>query len=118
MAIDALTETIQSLHDATASCPKRHGKKAHISTPYRWTTIGCRGVVLESIQIGGTRCTSREALARFFQRLTARVMAIPQQSECSRADTPNDIEQQLDSLGIQTRSHPLLGEALRNPTNE
>jgi hypothetical protein len=27
-------------------------------------------VVLESIQVGGTRCTSREALARFFRRLT------------------------------------------------
>jgi hypothetical protein len=32
---------------------------------------GCKGVVLESIEIGGTRCTSREALARFFERLTA-----------------------------------------------
>jgi hypothetical protein len=27
---------------------------------------------LESLQVGGTRCTSREALARFFQRLTDR----------------------------------------------
>jgi hypothetical protein len=27
-------------------------------------------VILESIQVGGTRCTSREALARFFRRLT------------------------------------------------
>jgi hypothetical protein len=28
-------------------------------------------VILESIQIGGTRCTSKEALARFFRRLTS-----------------------------------------------
>jgi hypothetical protein len=70
--IDPLAETLISLADAAKSCPKRRGgKKTHVSCIYRWTTVGCRGVVLESIQIGGTRCTSHEALARFFARLTA-----------------------------------------------
>ena len=69
--IDPNSETLISLAEAARSLPRRRGgKRPHVSCLYRWTTSGCRGVVLESIQVGGTRCTSREALARFFQRLT------------------------------------------------
>ena len=69
--IDPNTETLISLAEAAGSLPRRRaGKKAHLSCVYRWTTAGCRGIILESIQVGGTRCTSREALARFFRRLT------------------------------------------------
>lgn len=70
--IDPNVETILSLSGAAKDLPaRRGGKRPHVSCLYRWTTAGCRGVVLESIQIGGTRCTSREALGRFFRRLTA-----------------------------------------------
>ncbi len=69
--IDPNTEALISLADAAKSCPaRRGGKRPHLSCLYRWTVSGCKGIVLESIQIGGTRCTSREALARFFERLT------------------------------------------------
>lgn len=69
--IDALSETLISLTEAAKLLPaRRGGKRVHVSCAYRWTNTGCRGVILESIQIGGTRCTSREALARFFDRLT------------------------------------------------
>jgi hypothetical protein len=69
--IDALSEQIISLTDAARILPaRRGGKRVHVSCVYRWTKSGCRGVILESIQIGGTRCTTREALARFFDRLT------------------------------------------------
>ncbi len=71
MAIEPSTEELISLAEAARLLPaRRAGKRPHVSCIYRWTTSGCKGVVLESIQIGGTRCTSREALARFFQRLT------------------------------------------------
>ncbi|NLE37136.1 MAG: DUF1580 domain-containing protein [Pirellulaceae bacterium] len=71
MAIDPNTENIISLTEAAQSLPRRRaGKKPHLSCLYRWSTTGCRGVVLETIQVGGTRCTSKEALARFFRRLT------------------------------------------------
>ncbi len=71
MAIDPNSEHLVSLNEAAKSLPRRRaGKKVHTSCCYRWTTAGCRGVVLESIQIGSTRCTSKEALARFFRRLT------------------------------------------------
>lgn len=70
--IDPTAETLLSLTDAARTLPRRRaGKKVSTSCLYRWTLSGCRGVILESIQIGGTRCTSKEALARFFGRLTA-----------------------------------------------
>ena len=69
--IDPNTEQLLSLPDAAALVPpRRASKNCARSTVYRWTTAGCRGVILESVQIGGTRCTSKEAMARFYQRLT------------------------------------------------
>ena len=69
--IDPSSEYLISLADAAGELPRRRaGKRPHVSCLYRWTNFGCRGVVLESIQVGGTRCTSREALARFFDRLS------------------------------------------------
>ena len=69
--IDPNTETLLSLHDAAHLLPRRRqGKPVHVSCIYRWTTSGCRGVVLESLQIGARRCTSCEALARFYAALS------------------------------------------------
>lgn len=69
--IDVSSEALVALSVVPRYLPRRRGgKKPHVSCIYRWTTSGCRGVVLESVQVGGTRCTSREALARFFERLT------------------------------------------------
>jgi hypothetical protein len=69
--IDPNSETLLSLAGAACSLPvRRGGKRPHVSCLYRWTVSGCRGVILESIQCGGTRCTSKEALARFFEALT------------------------------------------------
>lgn len=86
MAIDPNTEAPISLTAAARSLPRRRaGKKPHVSCIYRWTVSGCRGVILESIQIGGTRCTSREALARFFQRLTQQAGLAPVEKHRSPA---------------------------------
>jgi hypothetical protein len=69
--IDPNTETLVSLAEAAKSlAARRQGKRPRVSCLYRWTKAGCKGVVLESLQCGGTRCTSKEALARFFRRLT------------------------------------------------
>ena len=69
--IDITTETLLTLTQAAHELPRRRrGRKTHVSSLYRWTAAGCRGVILETIQVGGTRCTSREALQRFFERLT------------------------------------------------
>ncbi|MCC7421910.1 MAG: DUF1580 domain-containing protein [Planctomycetaceae bacterium] len=72
MGIDPSVEEAITLPQATKLLPhRRGGKKANVATLYRWTSTGCKGVKLEFIQIGGSRCTSREALHRFFERLTA-----------------------------------------------
>jgi hypothetical protein len=69
--IDSASETLITLIQAADELPRRRrGPKTHISTLFRWSTAGCRGVVLETIQVGRTRCTSREALQRFFERLS------------------------------------------------
>jgi Protein of unknown function (DUF1580) len=77
--IDTTVEAPIPLTQAADDLPRRRrGRKTHVSTLFRWSTAGCRGVVLETIQVGGTRCTSREALQRFFERLSepARVGAV------------------------------------------
>jgi hypothetical protein len=69
--IDISTETVVSLTEATRHLPQRRaGKRPNVATIYRWTNEGCRGVRLEYVMVGATRCTSVEALQRFFDRLT------------------------------------------------
>ena len=83
--IDPNTETLVSLAEAAKSLPvRRKGKRPHVSCLYRWTKSGCKGVVLESLQCGGTRCTSKEALARFFQALTYADSSEPRRSPTRR----------------------------------
>jgi hypothetical protein len=68
--IDIQNEQVISLTQGTKVLPgRRGGKRPHVATLYRWAQRGHRGVVLETIQIGGTKCTSVEALQRFFNRL-------------------------------------------------
>jgi hypothetical protein len=69
--IDVAAENVISLAEAARLLPaRRAGKRAHVSCIYRWTVAGCRGIKLESIQVGGTRCTSRAALQAFCNALT------------------------------------------------
>ena len=71
--IDIQSEAVVSLTEAAKSkhLPRRRqGKRPHVATLFRWATRGCRGIVLETIQCGGTRCTSVQALQRFFERCT------------------------------------------------
>lgn len=52
---------------------QRNGKRLDLSTIYRWTQNGCtragRTIRLESVMQGGTRVTTRQAVARFFAAL-------------------------------------------------
>ena len=96
-------EVIISLKDAAEMLPKRRGGKCvNVSTLYRWTTIGCRGAVLASIQIGGTRCTSKQALQQFFEQLTAGCQPRPCQPRLSsRRDRRRlQAERRLDDVGV------------------
>jgi hypothetical protein len=105
--IDSQTETILTFADAAKTLPKRRaGKKPNIATFYRWISQGVKGIRLEYIVIGGTRCTSREALQRFFDRLTELAESgrapIPQPAKLS-AQRQREIaaaEKRLQAAGI------------------
>jgi hypothetical protein len=97
--IDALNEELLSLADAAKLLPRRRGgRKVHIATLYRWTTTGCKDIVLESTQVGGTRCTTKEALARFFQRLAEGSGA--QRHTTAREHDQMIVEKKLDAMGL------------------
>ena len=64
--ISIADEKLIPLRDAPKHLPPRpNGKRLHVSAFYRWITRGVRGILLESIRIGGTTYTSLEALQRF-----------------------------------------------------
>jgi hypothetical protein len=99
MPIDITTERVVTFREAAKEyCPRRrHGRKPHISTFYRWARMG-----LETIQVGGQLCTSVEALQRFFDSLsgpaspTRRPAATPRRVVC----TPDQVERELTTLGL------------------
>ena len=97
MAIQFGSEQLIPLSEAADQIPRRHrGRKTAVSTLYRWATTGVRGVVLETLQVGGTRCTSLAALQRFFDALS-----MEQSSEASTAALPSpDVEAALDREGL------------------
>jgi hypothetical protein len=86
--------------------PRRGGKRPHVATLYRWAKDGVLAddgtvVVLETIRVGRTLCTSDEAIQRFCERLTAgslpRDEARPR-SEALRADPA--LEDQARARGL------------------
>jgi hypothetical protein len=76
MPIDLAIERLLPLGDAARNLPPlRGGKDVSPSTVWRWASRGIRArngavVRLEIIKVGGTCCTSEEALGRFFRALT------------------------------------------------
>jgi hypothetical protein len=67
VSIDPLSETTLPLAEAARRLPRlRSGRPVHPSTLWRWACHGLRGVRLETVRVGGTACTSLEALRRFF----------------------------------------------------
>jgi len=77
--IDPVRERLLDFREATSWLPKRAGgKRIHVSTLYRWTTHGSRGIRLETVRVGGRTCTSVEALGRF---ITASTESSPKETE-------------------------------------
>lgn len=65
--INLQNEQIVMLNKAAPFLPNR----PNLATLFRWRTRGCRGVILETVLLGGRRATSVEALDRFFAAVTA-----------------------------------------------
>ncbi len=98
--INLATETVVTLTQATNHLPRRRGgKKPHPSTLYRWAKDG-----LETIQVGGTLCTSVEALQRFCERLSACKKPADKagRAACSPSRrTDEDVARRLDDIGLK-----------------
>ncbi len=70
--IDIIEEKMIALRDVPRHLPARpNGKRIHVSAIYRWSFRGLRGVVLDTVRVGGTQYTSEEALQRFAEALSA-----------------------------------------------
>jgi Protein of unknown function (DUF1580) len=76
--------------------------RPHISTGYRFISKGCRGVILETVLVGGRRFCSREALRRFVTAVTAAAStARPNSIETeSIPHQESGVERDLDDAGI------------------
>lgn len=60
-----------SLRDAAKYLPTR----PHFATVWRWATRGVKGVILETVLVGGQRFTTEDALNDFLQSLNGRPIA-------------------------------------------
>jgi hypothetical protein len=98
--IDSTHETLLTLKQAARTVPGRSGRHPHVATIYRWATRGVRGVILETLQVGGTKCTSREALQRFFEAITEPQGPRSFPRTAAQARREREIEEELDRLGI------------------
>jgi hypothetical protein len=74
-----------SMLDAADFLGRLTGQKPHSSTIWRWCLKGCKGVVLESICIGGKRFVTASAIERFIEASTA---ARPGQTAEEHASPP------------------------------
>ncbi len=105
--IDISTEHLLSLNEAAKLRPLGRGNRpCNISTVFRWVKNGVKGVKLEALRLGGALYTSREAIQRFAERLTAGIVASPPGGNAdpqkkSEGMSPELIEKELDRLGIK-----------------
>jgi hypothetical protein len=109
MTIDFATEPLIPLNQATIHVPRRRrGRRTSVSTLHRWAARGLRGIVLETLQVGGTKCTSVAALQRFFERLSVLNADDAQVSKvgCSNQQPRQEVERELDQRWQRNRRRP------------
>jgi len=82
-------ENLVLLSEVPKILPKRKGKAVHLSACYRWMRSGLSGVRLETVIVGGQRFTSKEALNRFWARVTAVRDGIPVEKAIIPTAKPN-----------------------------
>jgi hypothetical protein len=75
------------------------------ATLWRWSAVGClardgKRVKLETIRIGGSTCTSLEALERFFRRLSETGEPIAQDAPRQTGKAHKQAVSELERAGI------------------
>ncbi len=103
--IDISTEKLVTPTEITKHVPRRRaGKKCNVATVYRWMQIGIHGIRLESLVCGGSKCSSIEALQRFFDALTAQAdgqpVEQPPRITKSRQKQIEAAEKRLEKAGV------------------
>lgn len=61
-----------TLAEVAKQLPASRGRRVHTNTVRRWASQGVRGIVLETVIVGGRRYTTEAALETFSRRLTAK----------------------------------------------
>jgi len=104
--IDLSTQAVIPVRDLYKHVPlRRAGKRLHCSTGYRWAK-GARAsdgsiVSLPTIRVGGTLCTSVEALQWFCRRLTVgSAVVVPASTPAARLREQARIDRKLDAAGV------------------
>lgn len=91
--IDMAKENLIAFRDVPKRLPRRpNGKTIHISVVYRWASKGIKGVILESLCVGGTQYSSIEALQRFADAITS-----------NRPDSPTPISRMTKTRQAQAQ---------------
>lgn len=101
--IDLRHEKLLTLAEAARhpSLPaRRRGKRVHVSSLYRYAKTGIRGVKLEVVRFAGNLCTSEKALQRFCEALTQIDSNRSSITNLTKSRSPQDIAEDLSSLGI------------------
>jgi hypothetical protein len=100
MPINPFVEEVLPFAAAARRLPAmRAGRPVSPATLWRWTAHGVRGIKLESVKIGGTACTSLEALRRFFGRLDEKTES-PNAPAAIRDHRAEQVSAELDLVGI------------------
>src|SRR5436853_358752 len=97
MSIDPFSEPVFPLAKAAKRIPHlRADRPVAPSTLWRWATVGLRGIKLETTTIGGTTCTSDNALRQFFSALSGNTKREGKPAEAEQ----RHVEEELDREGI------------------
>jgi hypothetical protein len=73
--------------------------RKHMNTWRRWAKKGCNGVQLETSGVGSTLCTTRAAVARFFERCAPPSIKKPP-TPIQLNNAHSRASRRLDSLGM------------------
>jgi hypothetical protein len=102
MSIDPLDPEVRPLAQMARSLGRlRDERPVSPSTLWRWASRGLRGVRLEIVRIGGTACTTPDAIRRFLVEVEARrTQTIPEQPTAPHPTRASAAAEELEVLGI------------------
>ncbi len=93
--IDITSEDLIPFRELPDHLPRQpSGKKLHLSAFYRYKKPGLQGVRLETVFIAGCSYSSKQALNRFWQRVTEARDGKPADCEPKRSSGTSDQELQ------------------------